>query len=236
MKLIPDFLADKIKTHLLFDSRDFPLVETLVSVCVYLPFSILLLVTIINIDELKNRKRDHFVGLMWLVVTRALFGKQFMSVLSKFVKYDVFKGKTAQFFEPGARRFCWRQRLVCQWGIFFLQKRSDARRVCVDKDRNRMRNAKALASTSAYQRDSISQFIMYWMRNALFGPIELTLWVYKNRSVKDALKTVGGFYFSYSLYAFLKMQSPIAAFWTFLVPWLLSTWDLSLRTGPSTCS
>tara|TARA_B100001778_G_scaffold250011_2_gene210215 strand:+ start:36 stop:995 length:960 start_codon:yes stop_codon:yes gene_type:complete len=70
---------------------------------------------------------------------------------------------------------------------------------------------------------------MYWMRNALFGPIELTLWVYKNRSVKDALKTVGGFYFSYSLYAFLKMQSPIAAFWTFLVPWLLSTWDLSFE-------
>ena len=47
-------------------------------------FQHLLLVTIINIDELKNRKRDHFVGLMWLVVTRALFGKQFMSVLSKF--------------------------------------------------------------------------------------------------------------------------------------------------------
>jgi hypothetical protein len=75
-------VADKIKTQLLCDERDWPLVETLASVCVYLPLSIFLLVTVINIDELKNRKRDHFVGFVWLVVTRALFGKQFMSVLS----------------------------------------------------------------------------------------------------------------------------------------------------------
>jgi len=97
VKFIPDFVADKIKTQLLCDERDWPLVETLASVCVYLPLSIFLLVTVINIDELKNRKRDHFVGFVWLVVTRALFGKQFMSVLSKFSKYDVFKGKTARF-------------------------------------------------------------------------------------------------------------------------------------------
>ena len=229
VKLIPDFLADKIKTHLLFDSRDFPLVETLVSVCVYLPFSILLLVTIINIDELKNRKRDHFVGLVWLVVTRALFGKQFMSVLSKFVKYDVFKGKTAQFLNR-VPSILLAPAFGVPSGVYFFYRNAVIPDECaLGKDRNRERNAKVLASTSAYQRDSISQFIMYWMRNALFGPIELTLWVYKNRSVKDALKTVGGFYFSYSLYAFLKMQSPIAAFWTFLVPWLLSTWDLSFE-------
>ena len=229
VKFIPDFVADKIKTQLLCDERDWPLVETLASVCVYLPLSIFLLVTVINIDELKNRKRDHFVGFVWLVVTRALFGKQFMSVLSKFTKYDVFKGKSARFLNR-VPSILLAPAFGVPSGVYFFHRSAVMPDECAfDKDQDRVRNAKVLASTSKYQRDSISQFIMYWIRNAVFGPIELTLWVYKNRSVKDALKTVVGFYFSYSMYAFLKMQSPIAAFWTFFLPWVLSTWDLSFE-------
>jgi len=229
IKLIPEFLADKIKTHMLSDSRDWPLVETLASVCLYLPLSVFLLVTIINIDELKNRKRDHFVGFVWLIVTRALFGRQFMSLLSKFSRYKVFKGKTARFLNR-VPSILLAPAFGVPSGLYFFHRSAVMPDECAfDKERYRMRDAKVLASTSKYQRDSISQFIMYWMRNAAFGPIELTLWVYKNRGVKDALKTVGGFYFSYSMYAFLKMQSPIAAFWTFFVPWVLGTWDLSFE-------
>ena len=48
-----------------------------------------------------------------------------MSVLSKFTKYDVFKGKVLDF-EPRSVDFVGASVWCAQWGIFFPPKRSDA--------------------------------------------------------------------------------------------------------------
>jgi len=235
-KVVPDSVANIIKTKVLSDPRDYPLVEALASISVYLPLSIFILVTLINVDELKNRKRDHLCGFIWLFVTRKLFSEQFMSILKRFSKYEVFKLKSKFRLLNRVPSVLLAPAFGVPSGVYFFHRCAviqDEFYLGSELKERSSTNPKRLADVSQYQRDSFFAFVMYWMRNTLLGPIEISLWVYKNKGVKDAIKTVSGFYFSYSMYAFLKMQSPIAAFWVFFVSWLVGCFELMFENWSS---
>ena len=87
-----------------------------------------------------------------------------------------------------------------------------------------------LSSTENYQRDSFNAFVKYWLRFALFAPIELPINIRKYRGLKDGFMCFMCSLVTFSFYLYLRWNvSRVCANWILAYPYILAT--LALMFG-----
>ena len=81
-----------------------------------------------------------------------------------------------------------------------------------------------LSSTEHFKRDSVVDFVWYWLRFALLGPTELPLNMWKHRGMIDGLRVFSGCFVTFGVWIYLRenIHAQLAD-WIIAYPYLLAS-------------